>query len=188
MEIGESYRKRCHRYNFAGNAHELTFSCFHNRPFLKSERTCNYLVDAIIAAKVKHAFDVWAYVFMPEHVHLLICPRRETYSIAEILCAIKQPVSRRALIYLRGNRPEGLKWLATAQQQSPYHFWQVGGGYDRNMSSVPTINKAVQYIHENPVRRGLVRHPSEWLYSSDKDWETGVSLRVPIDFDTFPRA
>ena len=187
MEIGESHRKRCQRYNFAGNAHELTFSCFRNRAFLKSERTCTCLVDAIVAAKAKDAFDVWAYVFMPEHIHILICPRRETYSIAEILHAIKQPVSRRALIYLRKNRPEVLKWLATGQQCSPYHFWQAGGGYDRNMSSVPAIQKAAQYIHANPVRRGLVLHPSDWPYSSAKDWETGVSSHIPIDFDTFPR-
>lgn len=188
MEIGESYRKRCHRYDLAGNAHELTFSCFRNRPFLRSERTCGYLVDAIIAAKAKLAFDLWAYALMPEHVHILICPRQETYSIAEILWAIKQPVSRRALIYLRKNKPEGLKWLATGQLRSPYHFWQTGGGYDRNMTSVSTINKAIQYIHENPVRRGLVAHPSEWLYSSARDWETGVTGRLPIDFDSFPRA
>ena len=188
MEIGKYHRKRCHRYDFAGNAHELTFSCFRSRRFLKSERTCGYLIDAIIAAKAKHAFDLWAYVFMPEHVHILICPRQETYSIAEILRAIKQPVSRQALIYLRTNRPEGLKWLATGQQRSPYHFWQAGGGYDRNMTSVPMINEAVQYIHENPVRRGLVSHPSEWRYSSARDWETGVSTGLLIDFDTFPRA
>jgi putative transposase len=118
MEIGEIHRKRRQRYDIAGNAHELTFSCFRNRAFLKSERTCDYLVEAIIAAKTKHAFDVWACVFMPEHVHLLVCPRRETYSIAAILRAIKQPVSRRALIYLRENRPEGLTWLATGRAVS----------------------------------------------------------------------
>ena len=116
MEIGESHRKRCQRYNFPGHAHELTFSCFRNRPFLKSERTCNYLVDAIVAAKVRHAFDLWAYVFMPEHVHILICSRKEAYSVAEILRAIKQPVSRRALMYLREYKPQGLRLLATGQK------------------------------------------------------------------------
>ncbi|MGE5295511.1 MAG: transposase [Solirubrobacterales bacterium] len=89
METGEPRRKRCHRYNFSDNAHELTFSCFRGRPFLKSERARDYLVDSIVAAKAKHAFDLWAYVFMPEHVHLLIHPRTETYSISDILRAIK---------------------------------------------------------------------------------------------------
>jgi putative transposase len=185
MENGELHRKRCHRYNFPGNAHELTFGCFRGRPFLSKDRTRGYLVDAIIAAKHKHVFDLWAYVFMPEHVHLLICPREETYSIAAMLRAIKQPVSRRAMIYLRKHNPEGLVWLATGETAVPYRFWQAGGGYDRNMTSVETIVKAAKYIHANPVRRGLVTHANEWAYSSAHDWETGTSSLLPIDFDTF---
>ena len=122
METGETYRKKCRRYNFPGNAHELTFSCFRGRPFLSRDRTRGYLVDAIVAAKHKHAFDLWAYVFMPEHVHLLICPCEEAYSIAAILQAIKQPVSRRAMIYLRKHNPEGLAWLATDEMGVPYRF------------------------------------------------------------------
>jgi len=186
MENGETHRKTCRRYNFPGNAHELTFSCFRGRPFLSKDRTCGYLVDAIIAAKHKHAFDLWAYVFMLEHVHLLICPHEETYSIAAILQAIKQPVSRRAMTYLKTHNPEGLVWLATGETAVPYRFWQAGGGYDRNMTSVETVVKAAKYIHENPVRRGLVTHVSEWAYSSARDWETGTSGLLPVDFDTFP--
>ncbi|MGE5295512.1 MAG: hypothetical protein ACM3VT_11845 [Solirubrobacterales bacterium] len=55
------------------------------------------------------------------------------------------------------------------------------------MSSVPVLYEAARYIHENPVRRGLVRCAGEWPYSSARDWETGTSTRIPIDFDTFPR-
>jgi putative transposase len=186
MEIGETYRKKCRRYNFPGNAHELTFSCFHGHPFLSEDRTRGYLIDAIAAARHKHAFDLWAYVFMPEHVHLLICPHEEGYSIAAILRSIKQPVARRAMIYLREHNPQGLALLATGQTRMPYRFWQAGGGYDRNMTSVETIVKAAKYIHENPVRRGLVTHPSDWVYSSAHDWETGTNGLLPIDFDTFP--
>ncbi len=105
---------------------------------------------------------------------------------SRILQAIKQPVSRRVLIYLRKCKPQGLRLLATGQSQMPYCFWQAGGGYDRNMTSVETIKKAIRYIHENPVRRGLVLHPIEWPYSSARDWETGISGQLPIDFDTFP--
>ncbi len=187
MENGEPHRKKCHRYEFRGHAHELTFSCFRRRAFLSRDRTRGYLVEAITEAKSKHAFDLWAYVVMPEHVHLLICPRAEVYSISEILRSIKQPVSRRALLYLRERHPEGLVWLATGQGGTPYRFWQAGGGYDRNITSVETVIQVAKYLHENPVRRGLVGPPSEWPYSSARDWETGVSGLLPIDFETFPR-
>jgi len=186
MEIGETHRKKCRRYNLPGNAHELTFSCFRGRPFLTKDRTRRFLVEAILEAKRKHSFDLWAHVVMPEHVHMLLCPREESYSIAAILRAIKQPVARRAMIYLREHNPSGLSWMATGRSSVAYRFWQAGGGYDRNMTCVETIVKAARYIHENPVRRGLVVDPCEWAYSSAQDWETGTSGLLPIDFDTFP--
>ncbi len=188
METGETHHRLCHRCNFPGQAHELTFGCFRGQPFLSRDRTCGYLVDAIIAAKDNCEFDLWAYVFMPEHVHLLIRPRTETYSISRILTAMKQPVARRAMVYLRRCKPDGLRLLATGQKRTPYRFWRAGGGYDRNITETETLVLAARYIHENPVRRGLVAHAADWRYSSAKDWEDGVSRCIPIDFDTFPRS
>jgi len=186
MAHEEIHRKKCRRYNFPGHAHELTFCCYRNRAFLSKERTCQYLVDAVQMAKIKHDFDLWAYVFMPEHVHILICPRTQDYSISQILLSIKQSVSRKAIIYLRKHNPRGLRSLATGQKHTPYRFWQSGGGYDRNISSPNTLTSAVRYIHNNPVRRELVASAEQWYYSSARDWEGKVSGPVPIDFDSFP--
>jgi putative transposase len=188
MLDGERYTKRCHRWDVAGHAHELTFTCYQNWPFLSRERTCGYLADAIIASKTQHDFDPWAHVFMPNHVHLVIHPRQDQYSIARILRSIKQPVSRRALEYLRRSNPEGLRFLATGQQDEPYRFWQKGGGYDRNITKVETLMDTVCYIHNNPVRKGLVGTPDQWHYSSAADWQSIRSGPIPIDFDTFPRS
>jgi len=186
MLKGEKYTKLCHRWNWAGHAHELTFSCYPNRPFLSKERTCTYLVDAINAGRIKHDFDLWAYVFMPNHVHLVIRPRQEQYSIAQVLRSIKQPVSRRALDYLRRNNPDGLRLLATGHRDEPYRFWQKGGGYDRNITKVETLLESVRYIHNNPVRKGLAQTADEWQYSSAADWQDPGAGPISIDFDSFP--
>lgn len=97
-----------------GQAHALTFSCYRNRPFLARERTCDWLVEATDSARRQLAFELWAYVFMPDHVHLVVYPKRENHSISRIL-------------------------LATGQQARPYRFWQKGGGYDRNITQVATL-------------------------------------------------
>ncbi len=188
MYTEEVHRKRCRRYNSPGNAHELTFSCYRNRAFLSSDRTCQYLADSIIRARQKHDFDLWAYVFMPDHAHLLICPRKPDYSISQILLSIKQSVSRKAIIYLKKHNPNGLKSLATGQKHRPYHFWQAGGGYDRNITSTRTIINAVRYIHNNPVRRELASSAEQWYYSSVRDWKGTGSGPISIDFDSFPAA
>ncbi|MHC4528066.1 MAG: REP-associated tyrosine transposase [Planctomycetota bacterium] len=186
MLNGKIYTKRCRRYNIEGEAHELTFSCYHNRPFLTAERTCTNLVESIIASREKHQFDLWAYVFMPDHVHLLVFPKRPQYSISDILLSIKQPVSRKAISYLKSSNPGGLKSLATHQIHRPYRFWQKGGGYDRNITKIKTIIDSVRYIHNNPVRKGLVESANQWHYSSAADWQNVRQGPIPIDFGSFP--
>ncbi len=186
MLKGKTYTKECHRYNIAGHAHELTFSCYNNQAFLSAERPCKYLIDSIVASREEYQFDLWAYVFMPNHVHLLICPRTADYSISGILRSIKQPVSRKAIDYLKENNPGGLKSLATHQMHRHYRFWQKGGGYDRNITKVRTIIDSAHYLHNNPVRKGLVQSADEWYYSSAADWQGTRQGPIPIDFDSFP--
>ena len=186
MLDGERYTKRCRRWNYAGQAHELNFNCYLNRAFLSRERTCKYLIDSINTARRKYEFDLWAYVFMPNHVHLVIHPRREPYSISEILLAIKQPVSRKAIVYLKENNPAGLRFLTTGERARLYHFWQKGGGYDKNITRVDALIETIRYIHYNPVRKGLVQTPDEWYYSSATDWDGSKSGPLPVDIDSFP--
>ncbi len=186
MLNGERYTKRCVRWNWAGHAHELTFSCYQGHPFLAKERTCRWLVDSINSARQKHDFDLWAYVFMPNHVHLIMHPRTERYSVSSILLSIKQPVAHRAIAYLRTNKPAALRLLATGQASNPYQFWQKGGGYDRNITSVPVLIETVHYIHNNPVRKGLIETPDQWHYSSAPDWDGTGRGPIPVDHDSFP--
>jgi len=47
-----------------------------------------------------------------------------------------------------------------------YRFWQRGGGYDRNLVSKQAVLNSIEYIHNNPVRKGLVKSPEDWNWSS----------------------
>ena len=183
-----NFRKTCKRYNIPWNAHELTFSCYQRRAFLGKDMTRQLLAGAVCQAREKHAFDVWAHVVMPEHAHLLIWPTAEVYSISVLLQSIKQSVSRKAINYLRRQNPDGLKWLATGQKHSPYRFWQDGGGYDRNITAAETLWGVITYIHNNPVRRGLVSTPGEWPWSSYNDWEGLGAGPIPINKESLQQA
>ena len=170
--------------NEPGHAHELTFSCFRGLPFLGRERTCQWLADAVDAARQKLDFSLWAYVFMPEHVHLLLCPRQPQYEIAAILKAIKQPVATKAVKFLREHAPEWLARIAVPRGNRQEHrFWQAGGGFDRNVTDPPLILIMIDYIHANPVRRKLVAQAEDWKWSSAGWNPEKNSLRpAPVDF------
>ena len=67
------HRKRCKSYNIPGDAHELNFSCFRRLPLLSKERTCQWFLDALDQARRRLDFALWAYVLMPEHIHVILC-------------------------------------------------------------------------------------------------------------------
>jgi len=162
-----SYPQHRKNYNIPGDAHELTFSCYQRHAFLRAERTCSWLADSIEQARVDFDFDVWAFVFMPEHVHLLIRPRRAIYDMGEIRGAIKKPTSLKALEWLRQHSPQWIERLTRSRgKRTETLFWQSGGGYDRNVTQGDTLLAMIEYIHLNPVRRGLVEKAADWRWSS----------------------
>jgi putative transposase len=187
MRTAGGYRKRLRRFDEPGHAHYLTFSCFRGRRFLKSERACQWLVEAIMETRAKLPFDLWAWVFMPEHVHLLLRPRGGI-CLSEILSGIKVPVAKRAAGWVRRNAPQFAPRMLDLQPNGKrfLRFWQRGGGYDRNIVTVQECREKIDYIHKNPVRRGLVKNPADWLWSSFAAWQRGIDEPVPIDRETLP--
>ena len=192
-----------------GSAHELTFSCYRRLPLLGRDDTRRWLIEAIWATANGHQLELWAYVIMPEHVHLLFVPRDPQYRLSRILQSIKQPVMRRAINFLKQHDPARLTQLeetgrghglaepdrATRVERGHgrgepdratprYHFWQPGGGYDRNVAIAKTAWSVVQYIHVNPVRRGLAERPTDWVWSSAR-WYAGEA-KVVLEMDGVP--
>ncbi len=187
MRTSEGYRKYCKRYDEDGQGHYLTFSCFQNQPFLKGDRAKGWLIGSIALARKKYPFDLWAWVIMPEHVHLLLFPYGEV-KIKDILFGIKKSVAEHAINFVRKNAPEFIPRMLDVQPggKKSLRFWQRGGGYDRNIISIEELHEKIQYIHKNPVRRELVSEPAEWLWSSYRAWEYGENKPLFIDRDSLP--
>jgi putative transposase len=162
------YRKRCKAYNTPGDAHELTFSCFQRLPLLNKDRTRQWFIEALAEARRRRNSFLWAYVIMPEHVHVLLWPREPVYEVRLFRTALKVPVQRKALAFLRRQAPQFLEKLRDEQPNGKVHyrFWQRGGGYDRNVREPATVLTMIEYIHNNPVRRGLVKQAVDWPWSS----------------------
>jgi putative transposase len=178
-------RKRRKTFNEPGHAHELTFSTYRRLKLLRSERTCLWFLEALNKARKKHRFHIWAYVIMPEHVHVLIWPLEEKYDMAKILQSIKEGPSKRAKAYLKKHNPAYLSKLRVTWPSGriEHRFWQQGGGYDRNMFSRAVIRAAIDYIHANPIRGGFVENPEDWKWSS-ASWHLGKG--GPLEVDPLP--
>ncbi len=154
-------------YNLPNHVHYLTFSCFHRQQLLTSDDFRLMLLESWNEAREVGRFAVWAYVLMPEHVHLLVYPREDNYAMNKILRLLKERFTRRVVGYWRDRSPDLLSRIQCLRGQCMVHrFWQEGGGYDRNLYEWKTIQRTIDYIEWNPVRRKLVTNPTEWPWSS----------------------
>ena len=183
------HRKTCRRWNEAGHAHFLTFSCFRRQPFLSKDRSRTWMIEAIDLARKTHNLHLWSYVIMPEHVHLLFWPTTAKYSISAILTTLKQSVAKRAKRFVEKHAPEFLTRMEDRQPNGRirYRFWQRGGGFDSNLTEPKAVWETVDYIHANPVRRELCIRPVDWTWSSAVEMESPGTGVLPLDLDSFPR-
>lgn len=159
--------KTLKHYNTPGHAHGLTFTCYHRADYLKDPVACRMLMEEIGLARKEFSFYLWAYVLMPNHVHLLLWPYGEPYDISLIQKKIKGNVSRKYGIHLKKENPVlHEKRLVKLRKVETFLFWQRGGGFDRNIWKPEAIHSVIDYIEANPVKAGLASDPSEWKWSS----------------------
>ena len=74
MKTRVGHRKRVRHYDEPGDCHELTFSCYRRLPLLTNDGWREMLSRSIDRAMLGHRYRLVAFVYMPEHVHLLVCP------------------------------------------------------------------------------------------------------------------
>ena len=177
------HRKARRSFNEPGHAHFLTFSCYGRWPLLSKDRTRQWFVEAMEAVRQRHELALLGYVIMPEHAHALIVPRRDEYRMDRILSDLKRPVAWKAKQHLiNTGQTEWLERLmVTEGGKGSFRFWLPGGGFDRSITIEKSIPEIIRYMHENPVRRELVKKPADWVWTSARFWE-GIRP-IPIEMD-----
>jgi putative transposase len=146
------------RYHQSGCFHFITFSCHDRKPYLKPNAARELFEQSLEAMRIRYDFVVCGYVVMPEHVHLLVSEPRKAI-LSKAIQALKLSVSVQ-----RRERP----------------FW-LSRYYDFPVHNEGKRVEKLRYMHRNPVKRGLVEKPENWLWSSFRHYATGEIGTVEIE-------
>jgi putative transposase len=148
------------RFQHSGQSHFITFCCYHRRRLLTTDASRRIFESALERVRRSFRLQVYGYVVMPEHVHLLLSePQKD--SLADALKSLKQGVSRRL--------------FGEAE-----HFWQKRY-YDSNLRNCEQFVEKLRYIHRNPVKAGLCETPEQWEWSSFRHYAIGCEGRIEIE-------
>ena len=150
----------------------ITLVTSNRLPVFRSDQMKEVLCRAIEEARKK--FLLFAWVIMLDHVHLLT---NRPSSTSEVLRTVKGLTARRIIDYLKErNYASSLAKLEHAERDRGYRYslWQT----EKNVMPIFSEGKfmeKVNYIHQNPVRAGLVERATDYRWSSARLWQ-GVAL------------
>jgi len=157
------YRRMLPHYQKAGRAVFVTFCKGNSEPFPPEAR--NLVLQSCLHDHKKR-YQLHAAVVMPEHVHLLLNPlcdeRGWPYGLPAILKLIKGSSAQRINKLLGSSGP----------------IWQEES-FDHVLRSQESLEEKLEYIRQNPVRRGLVKTPEEypWLWVEHRPCGSDRSVR-----------
>jgi putative transposase len=195
-------RKTARRRSPRGGLHYITFSCYRRLPLLGEAQARDEFVRTLRTARTKHKFKLVAWVVMPEHVHLMLVPTAAARPgsgtdldpgwpedpgspLPSILIGIKKPIAEASIRRWRAIPFNNL--APVTDSVGTVHYWQPGGGFDRNVRDSEELMREVRYVHQNPVKRGLVQSATDWPWSSARWYAGRGDALLPIDRIVFDR-
>jgi putative transposase len=108
------------------------------------------------------ALQVYGYVIMPDHLHLLSSIGTSD-ALRRSLASMRTHTAKVLIEMLLLEHQEwALRRLRTAPES--VEVWEAD--YHPVDASAQAFQQKLKYIHENPVRRGFVAKPEDWIYSS----------------------
>jgi len=167
-------RTHRHTYDLKGHAHFITFSCYKRRRLLDIDDSKRIVISYLASGIKKHAAQCSGFVIMPDHVHVLM-RFPESVRLGEFVKQLKRMSSFRIKKLSSHALPE---YGSTIDPGDP--TWQRGY-YDFNVYEYDKLLEKLTYMHENPVKAGLVDKADDWAFSSARWYANGRSVGVPIE-------
>jgi putative transposase len=144
----------------------VTANLRHSIPCLQ-EKELPLIVDALTESRRRMHFLLVGYVVMPDHWHALMWPPFPL-TISRAMQSVKWQAANML------NRQRGVRGAVWQHQ-----FWDRFVRHERELAS------RLDYMHLNPVRKGLVKRPQDWRWSSYNNYSLGKSqvAECPIQID-----
>ena len=172
-----------YKINDHGAPHFITFAVVEWVDALSRPAYKDIVMESLKFCSESKGLLLYAYVIMNNHVHL-IAAAQEGYNLPGILRDLKKYTSKMLLDKIKNNQQESRRkwmlWLFTSagkrnSNNTHYQFWQQDNR-PIELSTNEMMDQRLGYIHDNPVKEGLVYEPGHYIYSSALDYSGGKGL------------
>ena len=164
----------------------VTTTIVNHYPLFSDFRYCDILVNNIRFYQNKYRFDILAYVIMPTHFHWIVKTNIKFGSISDIMRDIKKYSAKQILEQLSKDNNNNLlsyfeKQAADIKGQD-HKIWEKRFD-DQVIRNEKMLWIKLRYIHNNPVKAGLVSKPENYKYCSAVNYLQNDHSILLVDTD-----
>ena len=160
------------RYRILNQAypHFMTATINRWQPLFTRTETVNIVLDCWRFLKREAEFQIYGYVILENHLHLIAASkdlshdmqRFKSYTAKQIIDCLEQRKAANILALLA-------LFKRAYKTECTYQVWEKGN-HPQLIESEEVMRQKLDYIHQNPVKRGYVDLPEHWRYSSARDY------------------
>ena len=145
-------------------------------PIFTRSEAVEVLFDSWRFLQQHRGLDLYGYVVLENHLHLIAAAPE----LAGAMKSFKMFTARQLVALLERHAAEVLLRQLRAlrlrhKTRSEYQVWQEGS-HPQQIQNDEMMRQKLEYIHNNPVKRGYVDEPEHWRYSSARDYAGQAGL------------
>ncbi len=184
--MNEQRLRRPRHYYESGAIYFITTNTLDWKPIFREDSNKLLLLDDFKFYRRKFKYKLFFYVIMPNHFHWVIQPSQEDFESFKrdqidhqkkyqdspenyYLSKIMEDLERHCAFAI--NQRENAQGRA---------IWQEGF-WDERIHDEKALNSIADYIHNNPVKGGLVDTADEYRFSSYRNWYLGDNSLIELD-------
>jgi REP element-mobilizing transposase RayT len=150
-------------------------------PIFTTAARCDVLVESLKYCREHKQLQIYAWVILDNHFHAIV----SAPGLTRVMTDFKRHTAQRILGQLEREKCEWLLnqlefFRAKHKRESGHQVWQEGF-HPQAITDDETLSQKLDYIHNNPVERGLVAVPEHWRYSSAHEWCVGAEPLLRCD-------
>ncbi len=143
-----------------------------DKVFAGAEACYHILLESLKHQLTEHRATLVAYVFMPSHIHLIVA-MPEGEDLSAFMRDFKKFTSTKTRQQLENDRQtfwvDRLRKNTAGKKNQIFKLW-MDRFDDVVIETEEVLRVKIDYIHQNPVKAGLVERAEEWKFSSARNY------------------
>ncbi|WP_237275717.1 REP-associated tyrosine transposase [Tenacibaculum ovolyticum] len=168
---------RKYKFHNESAAYFISFATVYWLDIFTRQVYFSVLEESIDYCRKEKGMEVFAYCFMPSHVHLIF--RAIDENLSDLIRDFKGFTARKLIKIIEENPQESSKEFTLLMLEragskksnvKKRQFWQQHNK-PIELWNEKVIQQKINYIHNNPVESGFVTDPVDWKYSSARNYQ-----------------